>query len=95
MFINNVHLVIEVAAREYGDYHDELVNEVKNGKIYEWLPANEVEKNQQKYLNSKIVEEFEMELDTNLRRGISTPWLLEYKILCTQRLRHMWRDKVR
>lgn len=84
---------MEVAAREYGDYHEKMVNEIKNGEIHRWLP-NAVESNHIEYFNSKTVEDFEYELNSKLCKTSSTPWLLEYKLLCMRMLQQMWRDKV-
>ncbi|KAI8118946.1 ATP-binding cassette sub-family G member 1 [Lucilia cuprina] len=87
---NPADFIIEVAAREYGDFHEKMVNEVKNGKIYNWLP---VEQKQIEYLNSSKLEEFELEINPNLYKHRTTPWLLEYRILSRQMLTQMWRDK--
>ncbi|KAM7344611.1 ATP-binding cassette sub-family G member 1-like isoform 1-T1 [Cochliomyia hominivorax] len=92
---NPADFVIEVAAREYGDYHKEMVNEIQNGKIYKWLPIEtDIErKDQISHFNSDTVEDFELEISTILRKCTKTPWLLEYKILFNRMLKQMWRDK--
>lgn len=89
-----IFLVVEVAAREYGDYHEKLVNEIQNGEIYRWKPVNAVENNRIDCINAKAVEEFEYELSSKLCKVSNTPWLFEYKILCMRILKQMWRDKV-
>lgn len=85
--------MIEVAAQEYGDYNEQMVNEMNNGKTFNWCPPTQDTDIEQNYLNSKLIYEFDMELHSNMYPR-TTPWILEYKILYIQMLKQMWRDKV-
>ena len=92
-FLSFKCVVIEVAAQEYGDYNEKMVSEVNNGKTYNWCPSIQDGNVQNDYLNSKVIDEFEMELYSNIYPRTTT-WFLEYKILYIQMLKQMWRDKV-
>ncbi|KNC20969.1 hypothetical protein FF38_09024 [Lucilia cuprina] len=98
---NPADFIIEVACREYGDYHNSMVKAIDNGKVYRWQPDSEY-KHPKSITPTKSdttsgassfdeIEQFEMDFDVKKFKSTTTWW--QYKLLLQRMIVKMWRDK--
>ncbi|TMW53490.1 hypothetical protein DOY81_001426 [Sarcophaga bullata] len=99
---NPADFIVEVACREYGDYHKSMVKAVDNGKVYRWQPECD-HKHPKSVTPTKsdttsgassfdAMEQFEMEFDVKKLKS-QTTWWMQYKLLVKRMMMKMWRDK--
>uniref|UniRef100_T1PBK3 ABC-2 type transporter n=1 Tax=Musca domestica TaxID=7370 RepID=T1PBK3_MUSDO len=103
---NPADFFIEVACREYGDYHKQMVNAIDNGNVYRWMPnsrysemksispttSNTTSGASSGASSLNELEQFEMEIDKKALQSHCS-WWLQYRILLHHMVTKMWRDK--
>lgn len=93
--------VIEVACREYGDYHASMVQATGNGRVLRWQPdckhPKSITPTKSDTTSSGAssfdeMEQFELDFDVKKLKSTAS-WWMQYKLLVQRMVVKMWRDK--
>ncbi|XP_013115822.2 ATP-binding cassette sub-family G member 4 [Stomoxys calcitrans] len=82
---NPTDFIIEVSINVYGDFQNEMVQQIKNGKILNWHPGvSQLQQNDDMAVCSS---------SNPNKREIRVSWWLEFQLIFIRFMKQMWRDK--
>uniref|UniRef100_A0A1I8P001 ABC transporter domain-containing protein n=1 Tax=Stomoxys calcitrans TaxID=35570 RepID=A0A1I8P001_STOCA len=87
---NPADYIIEVATNFYGNYHNDLVNAIQNGKISKWSPV--IAENQQNH-RPCVYDSVDDDSPDFGTYEWKTAWIIEYLWIFCRIIHQMWRDK--
>uniref|UniRef100_A0A1I8NUA2 ABC transporter domain-containing protein n=2 Tax=Stomoxys calcitrans TaxID=35570 RepID=A0A1I8NUA2_STOCA len=91
---NPTDFIIDISTNAFGDYQNQMVNEIRHGKVFNWMPAlpmisphletDDINRTNGEFLSSP----------STLARKKQTSWCLEYRFILNRLMQQLWRDKI-